>query len=170
MGGSVSATYRIDEEDFLAAQRLTLTKGPSRRAGLVLLVGPPLACLLALANIPLGNTPGVITLLLVAVVLALIRWAAVPLSWRRAYRADRRWQQDITIEASDDQVVFGTPVSHAAVHWAVFSTFVESERVMLLFQTGRIANILPTRAFTPHQLERLRELVRSNLPGARAPR
>jgi YcxB-like protein len=163
MSSSISVTYRVEEGDYLAGQRLSLWKGPYRRMGLLMLALPVLVFVLAIGSFLLGKTAYGVAMLAVAIFLVLLRWLFMPRGWRQAYRADQRWQRDITFQASPEHVVFDTPVSHAVVDWALFSEFIESERVMLLFQPGRIANILPTRAFTPDQLERLRELVRENL-------
>jgi YcxB-like protein len=162
----VSIRYFLSESDVIAAHRV-LGRTAGRR--LALLAG---AVVVAAGGTWLiyGPAAAVTVLILVPVVLVLAYLVLLPRAWRRAYRAVPREQRDLTVEFSPDGLVFDTPVSHGSVRWQAFSYFIETERLILLYQPNKLAVALPKRAFQPDELHRFRELVSAHVPDGRPAR
>jgi hypothetical protein len=165
----MNVSYQLIATDFVAAQRLEQKKGKSRlfwygakALALILVFG-------TLAVVALRNDPLVWQSLRPAFILGLVWgtaiWVLLPLGWRRAFNADRRMQQQVQVGVSDEGLHFLTPNSDANVKWGLFVRYLESDTAFVLYQSSRIMNLIPKRAFGAGEGDQFRELLRQKLPG-----
>jgi lysophospholipase L1-like esterase len=170
-GTAMNISYRITREDFVDAQKLHRSKGPStfvraiRLAGQVL-VGSAFLILIVLAAVVrdaklLSNFAPLI-ILLVAGTLVMLVW--VPFNWRRSYAKDRRLQHEFTADISEDGIHLQSVDFDANLKWALYLRFLESDRIFLLYQTQRMFNLFPKAAVAPGEIDEFRRLVRRKLP------
>jgi hypothetical protein len=164
-------TYHISREDFIDAQILHRAKGPSTvvraiRLGAKVVAVTIFLILLAWAVISgdRGLWPSLAPLFILGVVWALIFWVWAPFYWRRCYAKDRRLQNGFTADISESGIHWKSEFIDSSVEWGLFLRFLESDRVFLLYQTGRLFNMFPKAAFGPGGIEEFRELVRGKLP------
>jgi hypothetical protein len=167
----MNISYRITREDFVDAQKLHRSKGPSAavraiRLGAKVLVGSAFLILIILAAVTRdrglwSNTAPLIVLL---VVWSLAMWVWVPLNWRRAYAKDRRLQHEFKASISEDGIQLQSVDFDATLKWAAYLRLLESDRIFLLYQTNRMFNLFPKTAFAPGEIDEFRQLVRRKLP------
>ena len=164
-------SYRITREDYIDAQKLHRSKG--RRAvvrgfvvaaKVVVVACFVLVLVLAVVTKDRNSWSNLAPLLGLGVVWALLLWVWTPFSWRRCYAKDRRWQQQFTADISEDGIHLESVDFDANLKWTIYLRFIESNKVFLLYQTGRMFNLLPKVAFAPGEIEELRELLRRKLP------
>jgi 4-amino-4-deoxy-L-arabinose transferase-like glycosyltransferase len=167
----MNISYRITREDFIDAQKLHRSKGPTAfvraiRLGAKVLVGSAFLILIISAAVTRdrglwSNMARVIVLL---VVWSLAMWVWVPLSWRRSYAKDRRLEHEFAASNSEDGIHLQSPDFGANLKWALYLRFLESDRIFLLYQTNRMFNLFPKAAFAPGEIDEFRQLVRRKLP------
>lgn len=165
-------SYHITREDFIDAQKLHRSKGPSPLGRAIVLIGKILVggsilVLIALAAVDrdrkLWANLAPLIILLVLWLLGMLVW--VPFNWRRCYAKDRRLQQEFTADISEEGVHLKSLDFDANLKWSLYLRLLESDRLFLLYQTGRMFNLLPKAAFGPGEIEEFRQLARRKLPG-----
>jgi hypothetical protein len=167
----MNISYRITREDFVDAQKLHRSKGPSVavraiRLGAKVLMGSAFLILVILAAVTRnrGLWSNIAPLIVLLVVWSIAMWVWVPLSWRRAYAKDRRLQHEFAASISEDGIRLQSVDFDATLKWAAYLRFLESDRIFLLYQTNRMFNLFPKTAFAPGETEEFRQLVRRKLP------
>jgi hypothetical protein len=167
----VKICYRITREDFIDAQKLHRSKGPSAavraiRLGAKVLVGFAFLILIILAAVTRdrGLWSNMAPLIVLLVVWSLAMWVWVPLNWRRAYAKDRRLQYEFAASISEDGIHLQSVDFDANIKWAAYLRFLESDRIFLLYQTNRMFNLFPKTAFAPSEIDEFRQLVCRKLP------
>lgn len=98
------------------------------------------------------------------VVWALLLWVWTPCSWRRCYAKDRRLQPPFTADISEGDIHLESVDFDANLKWTIYLRFIEADKVFLLYQAGRMFNLLAKLGFAPGELEQVRPLLRRKLP------
>lgn len=167
----MNITYRITRKDFIDAQKLHRSKGPSAfvraiRLGAKALVGAAFVILILLAAVTRNRSlwSNMAPLIVLLVVWSLIMWVWIPLCWRRAYAKDRRLQHEFTADISEDGIHLQGSDFDANLKWPIYLRFLESDRIFLLYQTNLMFNLYPKAAFAPSEIDEFRQLVRRKLP------
>jgi hypothetical protein len=164
-------SYRITREDFIEAQKLHLSKGASAltRAGRLIirvLVVSIFVVLLALAFVIKDAKlwSSLEPLLFIDVFWAVVIWVWMPFNLRRTYARDRRLQDEITADITEDGIHFNTAMSDSNLKWGLFVRVLESDRIFVLYRSRQLSNAFPKRAFGPGEADQFRELLRQKLP------
>jgi hypothetical protein len=161
--------YSVSEDDFVAAAELALqTRSRFQSAqrwylpgmGIVIIAG-------SLVSRPwvTHSWGGMGAAMLIG--LFLIR---AGLAWkgtiRNQYRKVPTMGGPRTLEANDQGLHFISAVMDGRASWEVYERFAEDARTFILMQRGsRIFIPIPKRELAPDQIEGLRELFQSHLPG-----
>jgi hypothetical protein len=164
-------SYHITREDYIDAQKLHRSKSPRAFVRAMVVVGKGFAgagflTLLILAAVvrdrKLWSDLAPLIILLILWALAMLVW--VPFHWRRCYAKDRRLQQQITADISEDGIRLESADFDSNLKWGLYFRFLESDRIFLLYQTNRMFNLFPKSAFAPGEIEEFRQLVRRHMP------
>jgi hypothetical protein len=161
-----TTVFRLTEAEFLDAQRLNFARGKGRTTDLLLRASAVLPLAVAVVAGVLGQLVLALVMVVLAGLLAAYRWMLVPRSWRKLYREDSRWAHEIQIAPSEGGIRLDSPITHADVSWDAFERYVESDRMVLLYQAEGGVNILPKRAFEADELGRFLDLVHRKLAGS----
>jgi hypothetical protein len=164
-------TYHITREDFIDAQKLHRAKSPSAVVRAIVLMGKILAgagvlMLVVLAAVDrdrkLWASLAPLIVLLALWLLVMLVW--VPFNWRRCYAKDPRLQREFTADISEEGVHLRSLDFDANLKWSLYLRLLESDRVFLLYQTGRMFNLLSKAAFRAGEIEEFRQLALRKLP------
>jgi hypothetical protein len=161
-------TYRITEEDYVAAYNLFIANEMplSRRVSRMLLPwfgGALLLVQLAYWIVVPNPNPFLWGLgSLVGFYFVYCRFA-LRRFFVRGFRKDRRFLHDFTADISDAGVHITTVSEESDTKWAGFIRALESEKIFMLFHADWIFIIIPKRAFEPAGVEQFRELLRRNV-------
>ena len=79
------------------------------------------------------------------------------------FEKDRRFQQEITAEISEDGIHFVTPNSDARTNWGLFVRYLESDKIFVLYQSNQIMNLLPKRSFGSGEVEQFHQLLQQKV-------
>ena len=163
--------YRISREDFIDAQKLHRSKGHGAFARAIVIASKVLVVtaflvLLILAAVTRDRKvwSNLAPLIILSVVWTLVMWVWLPFNWRRSYAKDRRLKHEITADISDNGIHMESSDFDSNLKWGLFTRFLESERVFLLYQTNRMFNLFPKSAFTGGEIEEFRQLAGRKLP------
>ncbi len=161
--------YSISSEDFIQAQRLHRAMGLPlwRRSVRWLVSGWMVLVFCSVAIVPVVNkrpTFGATALpLVVCVIFLLAVWIVPQYSWKKTFEKDRRFQQEITGEISEDGIHFVTPNSDARTNWGLFVRYLESDKIFVLYQSNQIMNVLPKRFFGPGEAVQFHQLLQQKV-------
>lgn len=164
-------SYHITRGDFVEAQKLHCDKSPGAWIRVSRLVGRWLALmvLVTLLGWALVSRDRLLwlnlrPLFIFAVLWAIVFWLWRPFSWRRTYARDHRFEHQITADISEDGIHFDSAMANSNVKWALFLRLLESDQIFLLYQSRRLFNMFPKRAFAPGEADQFRELVTKHVP------
>lgn len=158
--------YQLTEAEFVSAQRTLL--GRRLRSRLL-----PLAAgmLMVAGGLYLyGRQLSALTFVVLLAALLGGLWLVLPWTWRRMYRGIPQANRENSVEFSDDGLVYESAMAHGSVRWGLYSHYVETDQLILLYQPTRVIVPLPKRAFPPDELRRFQQLLAEHLPRDRPPR
>jgi hypothetical protein len=110
-----------------------------------------------------------LALLLVAVgaILLAITWVR-SLIWRRAFRAAKKYNADISVVIKDDCVHVENAEGKSDLNWSFFTWYRDTPDHVLLYMTKRSFSVIPKSAFPDQQrVQTFVDLVKSKLEKAR---
>ena len=163
-------SYRVEKEDYVAAQKLHRSKGQTKMSRALAILGAAfylcifLICLIDMTADPTFWPRAVRPLLLIGVIWATYHWILAPVIWRRNYAKDRRFQEQFTAEISDDVIKTQSATFDSTVKWEYFLRVVESHKLFLLYVSPRLFHMIPKRGFAPGEADQFRELLKGKLP------
>jgi hypothetical protein len=85
---------------------------------------------------------------------------ALPRYFRKLYRKDKRYQNEITVDISEDGVHVVTPTTDTRMKWNAINRFLESDKIFLLFHSEWSFSVVPKNAFGPGEVDSFRDLLR----------
>lgn len=132
--------YRITEDDFVAATKLSARLTPIRIA-LVLLVLGALA-LLAVFGDPILRAGGIAGLLSGSVTYLVIRFFLTPFNARRNYRKYPAMHQEQWLELTPEGLAGGSPIGQALVGWEHIIKWRENDEFVLVYVMPRMFYIV----------------------------
>ena len=163
--------YRVSEEDFMEARDLFVKneKWVRRFSRRILPWMGALILLAAVAVLIFGKD----------------RLSAVPLSlmgayglycgfalsqyFRKLYRNDPRYQQEIISDISEDEVHVVTPTADIRRKWTGIISFLESDSIFMLFYGEWSFSVIPKNAFAPGEIDIFRNLLRRKILETKSP-
>jgi hypothetical protein len=155
--------YRITEEDFMESHRLYVAnekwiRRTSRR------INPWLGGLLVPAGIGLLILTRQPVNMLISAFGGLMLYSSFALRrmFRKRFRGDRRYDNEITTEISDDGLHMVMSTSDSNVKWNAIIRSLESDKIFMLFFAEYIFAVLPKRAFAPGDVDVFREVLHRN--------
>jgi Ca2+/Na+ antiporter len=158
MGEIVRLRFKYTEEEWVAASRLYIMGQPT----LLLRFG---AAFLLLAVCVLFFTlisEVVMSLFLLSVALVLFTFvlALFFVLPRQRFRSDPRFQDEFSMEFTDEAIRFQTPHIDSKLSWSLYTRVLENERFFVLLYGKGMITVIPKRAFTAHHQETaLREML-----------
>lgn len=158
----LSLNYRITQEDFVAAQRAHQRRNASGKAQYA--IGMFLMCMfIGMAIFSIIFTPRIWLNYTLPLVLAAAYLYLYFFAHRMAYRRNAALFSDIALDIADEGVHIVTPHSESTVPWSRYRSWIESDKVFLLYMGERTFNIIPKRVLTPETQGELRELLQQHL-------
>lgn len=153
--------YRVTEEDFMEARKL-FVKNEKRSRRLARGRMPWLGVLLLLAAVILMFGHNLIEAAFLALmgVYSLYCGFALNSYFRKLYRNDPRYKNDITADISEDGIRFVTPTVDSQIKWSGVIRFLESEKIFMLFYAAWSFTVIPKNAFAPGEIDAFRDLLR----------
>lgn len=85
---------------------------------------------------------------------------------RKAYAEQKTLQQPITVTWSEEGFRSKGQQGDWNVPWNDYLKWTEDSKVILLYQSARVFNMLPKRVLTPAQIEDFRQLVATHIKRA----
>ena len=79
--------------------------------------------------------------------------------FRKLYRNDQRFKDEVTADISEDGVHVVTPSTDSKLIWAAIIRFLESEKIFMFFYAAWTFSVVPKRAFADGELASFRELL-----------
>ncbi len=158
--------YRVTEGDFVEARRLFVasekwSRRTSRRimpwmGGLMLLLS---FLILVLARDSMGALP-------IGLMGAYFLYCGFALQriFRKLYRNDKRFGQEVTADITEDGVHVVTALADTYMKWDAIVRFSESERIFMFFYAEWTFSVVPKRAFPPSEIADFRDLLRRKIP------
>lgn len=160
--------YEISEQDFLDAQKLAIRKAPKLATRLLFRILPFWGMFLFLAVVwPVFREGFVWKTEMIAPLGFGILCLASPLLMKRAYqRAYRRnpsnhGRRSLVLDESGVSISGSTFSSQ--LKWEHFIRFVEDEKVILLYQSSQVVQIIPKQQLCQEQISELREAFTRNI-------
>ncbi|MFB2894611.1 YcxB family protein [Aerosakkonemataceae cyanobacterium BLCC-F50] len=79
----------------------------------------------------------------------------------RIWKSQPSIREPITLEANEEGITLKSTLFESNIKWQVYTKFVETNKLLMLYQSNQSFNLLPKRAFsTNEQLNEFRELLR----------
>jgi hypothetical protein len=165
--------YRITEQDYMEAHDLLAANEPwyrrSSRRLLPWLGGLLLVTQLVYLVTGTDRNPTLLAFGFSVGAYLLYCGFALRRYFRLSYRKDKRFQQDLTADVSEDGIHVATLTADSQMKWGGFIRFLEFDKIFMLFHAQWIFNIFPKRAFTPTEADEFRELLCRNIPATTRP-
>jgi len=158
--------YEINEQDYVAAQRLALKKmRPSM--GRFLAFAPWLGLFLLVFIGQAVWKRGFSTNFIPGLVVPLF-FLVLPFTTRRSvrksYAKSANMHGPLTLDVDEDGLSFRGRTFTSEVSWDHFARFYEDEKSFVISQRGQtVFNILPKRCLSPEQTSTLRDLLSGNI-------
>ncbi len=148
--------YRVTAADFAEASAKAV-RPLQIFGGLILVAG-----VLVVVTNPHGVTesPIPIALALVFGLFLIFGWR-IPVS--RAYRADRRLQQEWSATIGEEGIELQGEAAKAEYSWRAFVRFVETKNLFVLYHSPRLYNAFPKRSFAPGEADAFRALAQQKV-------
>jgi YcxB-like protein len=80
-------------------------------------------------------------------------------AYQKAYRGNPSYKGKRTLILNESGLNLSGPTFSSQLKWENFIRFVEDEKVVLLYQSGQVVQIVPKRQLAPEQITELREAV-----------
>lgn len=158
----LSLTYRITQDDFVAAQRAHQRRNASGKTQYA--IGMFLMCMfVAMAVFSIIFTPRIWLNYTLPLVLAGAYLYLYYFAHRMAYRRNAALFSDIALDLTPEGVHVVTPHSESSMPWSRYRSWMESDKVFLLYMGERTFNIIPKRLLTPETEDELRGMLRQYL-------
>ncbi|KFC65416.1 hypothetical protein FF80_02823 [Devosia sp. LC5] len=164
-------TVALTEDDAVAAQRLYGTSFLLRRSTLLRFGAMWLFLLIALIAISLGTDGagtipfiGIIILIAVLPICIIVGITLIqgPRAARQAFAAQKTLRAPVDYSWSPEGLSFSSEYGENLVPWAHLHSWLENDKIILLFEGPRIYRMLPKRLLSADQLVQLREYLASS--------
>jgi hypothetical protein len=86
-------------------------------------------------------------------------------SWRKTFNKDQRLHQEVTARISEEGIQFVTPNSDARAGWGLFTRYLESDKIFVLYQSNQIMNVIPKRFFGSGEVEQFHTFLGEKVSG-----
>ena len=154
--------YEISEQDFLDAQKLAVRNAPNVTTRLLLRVLPFWGVFVFLGVAWPVFKEGFawkaeMIVPLAFATLCLASPLLVKRAYQRAYRGNPSYKGKRTLILNESGLDLSGPTFSSQLKWENFIRFVEDEKVVLLYQSGQVVQIVPKRQLAPEQITELRE-------------
>ena len=158
MTGDKSTTFTLTEEEAVAAAVLVLNKQLWAKRSFRLLVWAILGLLLILGLLDPRALmqPFLLALIGAAIVLFLTIRMVVPFHAKRHFRQAAALRDEIAVTWDDEGVSLSGAHGNSRLAWGEFHRWAENDRLVLLFQSQMLYNIVPKRVLTAEQVDDLR--------------
>lgn len=136
----MTAKFRISEDDYAAAIRLTNRLGRMRRALLIVMA------VVAVPGVALGGRlmwPVALIGLCACAALILLRLCLMPMLGRRHYRKYKGMQEEFGAELLDTGVRIVSPHVDGTIVWENVLKWRQNERFVLVYPMPQLFHILP---------------------------
>jgi len=167
MGETHAVTYRLSEADAVSAGRFAAGRQMRLRpiVRVLMILVAVLYAILLLLDWRAATQPLLLALLLaVGAALLLATWVLIPWQMKRHFRQAPGLRDEIGIDWDDEHLGFETSRGHSRLAWSDYHRWGENERLLLLFQSEILYNIVPKAALGQDQLDSIRgALVRAGV-------
>ncbi|HEX4487046.1 MAG TPA: YcxB family protein [Terriglobales bacterium] len=162
--------YRISEADYVDARNLFAANEPWYRR-IVRRVSPVIGVLLLLTMTVCAIVVRPLDLGLIAIgyltgAFLFFQGFALRLYFRKAYRKDRRFENDFTAEIHDEGIHISTSFANSQMKWVSFIRVLESANIFMLFVAPWQFLVFPKRSFAPEQVGEFRSLLQLHVTSA----
>ena len=167
----ITVTYSVALEDFINAQRLHRARLSWWRRSLRWLISVWVLLVFCAGLASWVTTNGlrfnahILPVLVVCLGWLLAVWMLPKYSWRKTFEKDQRLHQEVTIRISGEGIHFVTPNSDARAGWGLFTRYLESDKIFVLYQSNQIMNVIPKRFFGSGEVQQFHELLREKVSG-----
>jgi len=160
MGECGAITYRLSEADAVSAGRFAAGRQmllrPISRVLLILIAA--LYALLLLLDWRMATQPLLVALMAaVGVAVLLAVWVLIPWQMKRHFRQAPGLRDEIELSWDDERLSFETTRGNSRLAWSDYHRWGENERLLLLFQSEILYNIVPKAALNADELAAIRE-------------
>ena len=162
---------QITKKEFMAFHRLN-----RRQSKIVDAVDMIIVCLMllvlviafALEKKPLGVWMYYLPVFLMLLMIPVLLWVVLPLTWRRIYDQDNEIKLPFEIELGEKAIQFSNEVGKTTRPWTHYRKWKENDELLILYQTDHHATPLPKRIFSAEELTFLYDRLGSHhVPKAR---
>lgn len=135
------ATFRITEQDYVKALRLSSTK---ILFWLYVITAIIFELIFAILGIPNSNrTHGVFALGFIFITVS--RYIISPIQWRRHYKKYKSIHEEVLIELLDEGIRFSSSNGEGKLTWDKILKWRKNNNYILIYQAPRIFQAIPTR-------------------------
>ena len=158
MAGDKPIKFTLTEQEAVAAALLVLNKQLWAKRSFRLLLWTILGLLLiaGLLDPSALRRPLLLAMIGMAIVLVLMIRLVVPFHAKRHFRQAAALRDEIEVTWDDEGVGFSGAHGNSRLVWGEFHRWAENDRLVLLYQSQMLYNIIPKRALTAEQVGELR--------------
>lgn len=84
--------------------------------------------------------------------------------WRKTYRDARKFQDSLSIEFTDEIIHVASAAGASDLNWSAYHRYLETEEFYMLYMAKHVFSVIPKKAFSPEDRNRLERLFRQKLP------
>ena len=157
-------SYRITAETYVEAQKLHAAKGAPISQRILKFVFPPFFLLIGAITAVWGSFgPNSWGMLVLGTFWAVLFWVYPPWQWKRTYAKERRLHEEYTADISEAGIRLEGLMGDGNMRWGLYTRFLESDKLFLLYQSPQLFNMFPKSAFGPGEADQFRELLKRKL-------
>ncbi|OWJ63840.1 YcxB family protein [Inquilinus limosus] len=164
-------TFQFTEDDLIAAARLHVWTALTSRKALLLLVVVVIGAGLIVSTLLSGSgrpdLQGVVATAVVGVpaALAILHYMSLPQNARRMYRQQKSLHETLAVEWSEDGMSWDGQTGYTRIPWNHYVKWCEDHRLLLLYHSDRLHQMLPKRVLPPAGIDSIRSsLVKAGVP------
>jgi hypothetical protein len=146
---------QITKKEFMAFHRLNRSQSKTVDVIDMIIVCLTLLVLVitfALEENPLSVWIYYLPVILILLMIPVLLWVVLPLTWRRIYKQDNEIKLPFTIELGEKAIQFYNEIGKTTRPWTHYKKWKENDELLILYQTDHHATPLPKRIFTAEEL------------------
>jgi len=86
----------------------------------------------------------------------------------RTWKSQRCIREPVTLEVTEEGLTLSSPYFQSNLKWQIYTGFLETKNLFMVYQSERLFNLFPKRAFnSDEQINEFRELLRTMIVNSR---